>query len=130
MPLKSNSRCKKEQLSTKRPYWKMLNQNGHWTPPVFDRLEVLFMMTSLQNVILCAEGLLLLLGSKFLIQMTKLQNIKIKRTMFCNLVIFIKNFDLIHIKRPWTPKITISCSEIIVTKTFKPIKSRRPWLPI
>ena len=59
---------------------------------------------------------------KFLIMMTRLQNIKIKRTMFCGLVIFIKNFDPINIRRAWAPEITMFCNEVIMTKTFKPIK--------
>ena len=61
-------------------------------------LKVLVMMTSLQNVIISgAQGLLMLIGSKCL---TRLQNIKKKRIMFCSLVIFIKNFDPINIRRP------------------------------
>ena len=50
--------------------------------------------------------------------------------MFCSLVIFIKNFDSINIRRPWAPEITMFCSEFIMTKTFKPIKTRRQWPPI
>ena len=50
--------------------------------------------------------------------------------MFCGLVIFIKNFDPINIRRPWAPEITMLCSELIMTKTFKPIKTRRHWPPI
>ena len=64
-------------------------------------LKVLVMMTSLQNIVISgAQGLLMLMGSKFLIKMTRPQNIKSKRTMFCGLVIFIKNFDPINIRRP------------------------------
>ena len=49
---------------------------------------------------------------------------------FCGLVIFIKHFDPINIRRPWAPEITMFCSEIIITKAFKPIKTRRHWSPI
>ena len=64
-------------------------------------LKVLVMMTLLQNIVISgAQGLLMLMGSKFLIKMTRPQNIKSKRTMFCGLVIFIKNFDPINIRRP------------------------------
>ena len=63
-------------------------------------LNFLIIMTSLQNiVILGAQGLLVLMGSKFLMKMTRPQNIK--RTMYCGLVIFIKNFDPINTRRPW-----------------------------
>ena len=41
-------------------------------PPGFDRLKVLVMMNSLQ--ISGAQGLLMLMGSKFLIKMTRPQN--------------------------------------------------------
>ena len=93
-------------------------------------LKVLAMMNSLQNIVISgAQGLLMLMGSKFLIKMTRPQNIKIK-TVFCSLVIFIKNVDPINIRRSWAPEITMFCSEFIMTKTFKPIKTRRHWLPI
>ena len=46
---------------------------------------------------------------------------------FCGLVIFIKNFDPINIRRSWASEITIFCGEFIMTKTFKPIKTRRHW---
>ena len=50
--------------------------------------------------------------------------------MFCNLVIFIKNFDSINIRRPWAPEITTFCSEVMMINIFNPIKGRRPWLPM
>ena len=50
--------------------------------------------------------------------------------MFCVLVIFIKNFDPINIRRPWAPEITMFCSKVMMIKTFNPIKSRKPWPPI
>ena len=53
-----------------------------------------------------------------------------KRTMFCGLVIFIKNFDPINIRRPCAHKITMFCSEVMMIKSLNPIKSRRPWPPI
>ena len=54
----------------------------------------------------------------------------IRISMFCGLVIFIKNFDPINVRRPWAPEMTMFCSEFIMTKTFKPIKIQRPWLPV
>ena len=32
------------------------------------------------------------------------------------MVIFIKNFDLINIRRPWAPEITMFCSEVMMIK--------------
>ena len=32
------------------------------------------------------------------------------------LIIFIKNFNLINIRSPWAPKITMFCSKVIMTK--------------
>ena len=70
----------------------------------------------LKIVIPGAQGLLMSLGSKCLMKMTRPQNIKIKRTMFCSLVIIIKTFDPINIRRPWAPEITIFCSEVTRSK--------------
>ena len=61
---------------------------------------------------------------------SSLSKILIKRIMFCGLVIFIKNFDPINIRRPCAHKITMFCSEVMMIKSFNPIKSRRPWPPI
>ena len=44
--------------------------------------------------------------------------------MSCDLVIFIKNFDPISIRRPLAPNITMFCSEVIMTKNFKPTVSK------
>ena len=62
-------------------------------PPGFDRLESFGHdeLTEKHCYFRCS-GLLMLMGSKFLIKMTRLQNIKIT-IVFCDLVIFIKNFD-------------------------------------
>ena len=70
--------------------------------------------------------------SKILIPSTSgdLVHTKYYRTMFCGLVIFIKNFDPINIRRPCAHKITMFCSEVMMIKSFNPIKSRRPWPPI
>ena len=52
-------------------------------------VKVLDMMNSLQNIVITdAQGLLMLMGSKFLRKMTRPQNI----TVFCGLFIFIKKF--------------------------------------
>ena len=54
---------------------KHVKSNGRPMPPGFDRLESLVMMNSLQNIVISgAQGLLMLMGSKFLIKMTRLQN--------------------------------------------------------
>ena len=77
------------------------------------------MMTSLHNiVILGAQDLLMLTVSKFLIKMTKPQNIVLCILMFCGMVIFTKNSDLINIRRPWAPNITMFCLELVMTKIF------------
>ena len=68
----------------------------------------------------------MLMGSKFLIKMTRLQNIKMKSSVL-RPGHFYQNFDPINIRRPWAPEITMFSSEFIMTKTFKPIKNRRHW---
>ena len=61
---------------------KDVKSNGQPRPPGFNSLKVLVMMTSVQNiVILGAQGLLILMGSKFLIKMTRPQNIKTKNSV-------------------------------------------------
>ena len=63
-------------------------------------LKILIIMTSLQNTVTAgAQGLLMWMGSKVLIKMTRLQYIVLFISVFCGLVIFIKNFDNINIKR-------------------------------
>ena len=57
-------------------------------------------------------------------------NVKMKRMMLCSLVIFIKNFDPINIRKPWALEIPMFRSEVIITKTYISIKSRGHWLPI
>ena len=95
---------------------KMWNWNGQLRHSAFDRLKVLVMMTSLQIIVISdAQGLLMLMGLKFLTKMTRLQTIKIKSTLFCGFVILIKFFYLIDINRPWE---TLCCSKGIMTKSF------------
>ena len=111
-------RLKKEWPSNKRSCWNNVNQRGRPRPLAFDRLKVLIMMISLQNiVILDAQCLLMLMGSKFLIKMT-MQATKYCSfcLMFSGLIIFIKNFDLINIRSPRAPKITMFCSKVTMTK--------------
>ena len=84
-------------------------------------LKVLIMMTLLYNiVILAAQGLWMLMRSKYFIKMTRPQNIKITKARVCSWVIFINNFKFNNIRRPWAPKISLFCSELIMIKTFKP----------
>ena len=71
-------------------------------------------MTSLQNsentVILGAQGVMLM-GSIYLIKMTRPRNIKMKEQCFAAWSsVFIKKFDPISIRRP---KIKMFCSEIM-----------------
>ena len=47
---------------------------------------------------------------------------------FRGLVIIMKYFVPINIRRHQAPEITMFCSDIIMSKTFKSIKSKRPWL--
>ena len=66
------------------------------------------------------------MGSKLLIKMTRLQNIKMKRKLFYSPDIFIKNYDTINIRRPCAPELTLLCSEVIMAKTFILIKAGGP----
>ena len=125
---KNTPDVKKGSQELKPALQKDKKSNGRPWPPDFDSLKVLVMMTSLHNIVISgAYNPLMLMGSKLLIKMTRPQNIKIKRTMVYDLVIFIKNFNPIIIRRPWAPEIMMFCSEVIMTKTHKP---RRPWLSI
>ena len=97
-----------------------------------DTIKILIIMTSLQNIIILgAQGFLMLMGSKCLIKMTRLQNIKTKEHCFAtwsslsNILILSTSGDLEHLKY-----ITMFCSEVMMVKIFNPIKSRRPWPPI
>ena len=103
---------------------KDVRSNGQPRPLLLIGTKVLVMMMLLQNnVILGVQGLLMWRGSKFVIKMTRLQRIVLSILMFCSLIIFIKTFDPINIRRPWALEITMFCSDVI-TKTFVPIKSR------
>ena len=85
-------------------------------------IKVLDMITSLQNIVI------LVLKAPNVDEIIILdKDDRPQKTIFCSLVIFIKNFDPINIRRPWAPEITMFCSEVIVIKTFIP---REPWPPI
>ena len=59
----------------------------------FVRAKAFVMMTSLQNIIILgAQGLQMLMGSKFLIKMTSPQNIVLFILMCCSLVILIASY--------------------------------------
>ena len=76
-------------------------------------------MTSLQNIVISgAQGLLMLMGSKFFKDDQAAKHLD-ERTMFCSLVIFIKNFDAVNIRRPWAPEIIMFCSEVMMIKLLK-----------
>ena len=81
---KSPPGIKKECWRTKKALLeKVGNRNGRPMLPAFDRIKILIIMTSLQSiVILSAHGLLMLMGSKILIKMTRPQNIKMKEQCF------------------------------------------------
>ena len=107
----------------------MWNQMGGQCLLVLIGSKVLVMINLLQNIVISgAQGLLMLIGSKFIMKMT-MQALKHCSfiSIFCGLVIFIKNFDPINIRMSWAPEITMFCSEFIMTKT---IKTRRHWLSI
>ena len=74
---------KKERPRTKKALLKkMWNQNGCQLPrpPAFDRIKILIIMISLQNIVISgAQGLLMLMGSKIL---TRPQNVKMKEQCF------------------------------------------------
>ena len=76
-------------------------------PPGFDRLES-FGHDELTAEHWGAQGLLMLMGSKFLIKMTGRKTLFFI-LMFCGLVMLIKNFDPINIRRHWAPEITMFC---------------------
>ena len=120
-------RCEKgaANASTRRPCWKKWNQMCGQDLLLLIGLKVLIMMmTSLQSIfILSAQGFLMLMGSKYF--WWRWPGYKTKRTIFCSLAIFIKNFTII--RKPWVPKMTMFCGEVISITTFKPIKSRRCW---
>ena len=72
---------------------KDVKSNGRPMPPGFDRLESFgHDELTAKHVISGTQGLLMSMGSKFLIKMTRPQN-TVFILMFCVLVIFIKNFD-------------------------------------
>ena len=78
------------------------------------------------------QGLLLLMEFKFLIMMTRLQNITVAYSkpatvMFCGLVIIIKNLNSINSRMQAT---VMFCGLVIIIKNFNSINSRRPWPPI
>ena len=55
-----------------------MKSNGQPMPPSFDRFESFGHDELLQNIVISgAQGLLMLMGSKFLIKMTRSQNMKI-----------------------------------------------------
>ena len=57
-------------------------------------LKIMVIITSLQNTVIAGtQGLLMSMGSKVLIKMTRLLYIVLFISMFCGLVIVIKNFD-------------------------------------
>ena len=123
--IKNTPGVRKGQPITKQALLKKIwNQMDGQGLLVLIGLKVLVMLTSLQNIVISVlKGLLML---KIFDKDNQAANIKIKRTMFCGLVIFIKKFEPINIRRPWASEIMF-CSEVITTKTFTPIKTRRPW---
>ena len=81
--IKNTQGVKKERPRTKQALLKkMWNQIDRQCLLVLIGLKVL-VMNSLQNIVISgAQGLLLLMGSNFLIKMTRLQNIRIKEQSF------------------------------------------------
>ena len=119
---------KKERPRAKKALFKTWNRNGRPRPPAFDKTKIFdhHDLTAKHCYFGCLRSPD---GTKLLIKMTRWKTLRWK-TMFCSLVIFIKNFDPINIKRPWAPEITMFGGEVMMIKIFSPIKSRRPWSPI
>ena len=94
-------------------------------------IKVLVMVISLQNIVISrVQGLLMLMGSKNFYtddQATKHCSFCI---MCCGLVILIKRFDPINIRRPWAPEIAMLYIEVIMSKTFCTYQKQGPWQPI
>ena len=112
--------------------WKVIKSNGWLRLPAFDRLERFGNddFTTNHHHFRCSRppGFD---GIKMFDKMTRHQNIVPFILMFCCLVIIIKHFYPINIrKKPWTSERTLFCNEVIMTKTSKSIKTRRPWLSI
>ena len=57
--------------------------------------------------------------------MIRSQNNKVKRTIFCDLVMFIKNFDPIGIRRPLAPETTMFYSEVMMIKNYSTYLNHR-----
>ena len=97
-------RCKKGWPRTKIDLAeKDVKSNGLPMPPGFDRFENFDHDNLTANIVIAgAQSLLILMGSKFLDQDDQAAKHQVKRTVFCGLVIFIKNknFDPINIRRP------------------------------
>ena len=83
MQVKSNQkhpRYKKEWPRTKTGLAEKDVKSNEWPMP--PGLKVLIMMNSLQNTVISgAQGLLMLMGAKFLIKMIRPENIKIKNNV-------------------------------------------------
>ena len=91
---KNTPGVKKERPITKKGLLKkMLNQNGWPRPPGFDRIKNFDHNLTAKHCYLGAQGLLMLMGSKFLIKMTRQQNKGHDD----------QNFIPIKSKRPWPP---------------------------
>ena len=79
-------------------------------------LKALILMISLQNmVILGAQGLLMLMASKVFAKDDQVAKLSL---MFYSLVIFVKTFVSINIRKPWEPKITLFYSDVIMVKAY------------
>ena len=81
-------------------------------------------MTSLQNIVISgAQGLLMLMGSKFLMKITSLQNIEMKEQCF---VAWSTLSKILIPSTSGASKITMFSSEVMMIKIFSSINSRRP----
>ena len=60
----------------------------------------------------------MLMGYKFLIKLTRPQNIIPLIYCFVAWSSFIKNFDSVNIRKPWAPDILKFFSKVIMTKRF------------
>ena len=84
-------------------------------------LKILIIMTSLQNIVITGaqlQGLLMLMGSKFLIKMIRPQNIKMKEQCFVAWSSLSKILSHQH-QETLSTEITKFCSEVMMIKIFK-----------
>ena len=116
---------KKEWPRAKRPCWKRceIEMAGQGLLLLIG-LKILIIVNSLQNIVISSAQGLMLMRSKFLIKMTRPQNIKMKEQCF---VTWSSLWSPQHQETLSTQnnKVLHWCHDY--QKIFNPIKGRRPW---